>query len=61
MEPTPASLAQEAENEAALFAQSASIDKLLNMMRSLEGQSENLAENEDLLVRSSCHSVVSRD
>ena len=50
-QPTPASIAQEAEMEAQLFAQSASIDKLLNMMRSLDTQKENLAENEELLVR----------
>lgn len=37
--------------EAQLFAQSASIDKLLSMMRSLDTQKENLAENEELLVR----------
>lgn len=40
----------ESEMEAQLFAQSASIDKLLNMMRSLDPTSQNLAQNEELLV-----------
>lgn len=38
--------------ESSLFAQSASIDKLLHMMRTIDTQSENVAENEELLVRS---------
>ncbi|KAL8276379.1 hypothetical protein RQP46_011224 [Phenoliferia psychrophenolica] len=48
-EPPPSSLAQEAEMEAQLFAQSGSIDNLLNMMRSIDPASEDLAQNEDLL------------
>ncbi|KAI5480036.1 sulfate transporter family protein [Pseudohyphozyma bogoriensis] len=39
----------DAEMEAQLFAQAASIDKLLSMMRSLDPQSENLEQNEELL------------
>ncbi|KAK4704747.1 hypothetical protein P7C70_g1463, partial [Phenoliferia sp. Uapishka_3] len=50
-EPLPTSLAQEAEMEAQLFAQSASIDNLLKMMRSINPASEDLAQNEELLVR----------
>ncbi|KAM0750292.1 hypothetical protein T439DRAFT_326251 [Meredithblackwellia eburnea MCA 4105] len=48
-EPPPATLAQEAEMEAQLFAQSASIDHLLTMMRGIDPASEDLAQNEELL------------
>lgn len=53
-DPPPTTAAQEAEMEVQLFAQSASIDNLLNMMRSIDPASEDLAQNEELLVR---HSV----
>ncbi|SCV74885.1 BQ2448_7914 [Microbotryum intermedium] len=44
----PASQSSEDELEAELFAQSAKIDRLLNMMRSLSSRGENVAENEEL-------------
>ncbi|SGZ20861.1 BQ5605_C021g09307 [Microbotryum silenes-dioicae] len=44
----PSSQSSEAELEAELFAQSANIDRLLNMMRTLSSRGENVAENEEL-------------
>jgi len=51
-EPTAAELAQEAEKEAAVFAQAANVDKLLSMLRSLDPASDNLADNEEIQVTS---------
>ena len=44
--------------EAQLFAQSASIDNLLNMMRSIDPASEDLAQNEDLLVNITTREIL---
>jgi hypothetical protein len=52
-EPTAAELAKVAEQEAAVFAQAANVDKLLNM---LDPASDNLADNEEIQVR-----VISSD
>ena len=49
-EPTAAELAKEAEQEAAVFAQAANVDKLLNMLRSLDPAKDNLADNEEIQV-----------
>lgn len=46
------SIAQEAEMEAQLFSQSASIDSLLTMMRNIDPTTEAVDQNEELLVRS---------
>ncbi|KAF8586457.1 hypothetical protein K439DRAFT_1556070 [Ramaria rubella] len=52
---TPSDLAREAEQEAAVFAQAASIDKLISMLRDLDPAKDNLADNEEIqeLYRSS--------
>lgn len=54
-EPTPAELAKEAEQEAAVFAQAVNVEKLLNMLRALDPAKDNLADNEEIqeLYRSS--------
>ncbi|KAG7446385.1 uncharacterized protein BT62DRAFT_980645 [Guyanagaster necrorhizus] len=54
-EPTAAELGKEAEQEAAVFAQAVNVEKLLNMLRSLDPAKDNLADNEEIqeLYRSS--------
>ncbi|KAK0225810.1 hypothetical protein IW262DRAFT_1267260 [Armillaria fumosa] len=54
-EPTAAELGREAEQEAAVFAQAVNVEKLLNMLRSLDPAKDNLADNEEIqeLYRSS--------
>ncbi|KAG6899047.1 hypothetical protein C0993_001399 [Termitomyces sp. T159_Od127] len=54
-DPTPAELAKEAEQEAAVFAQAVNVEKLLNMLRALDPTKDNLADNEEIqeLYRSS--------
>ncbi|KAH7885724.1 hypothetical protein F5I97DRAFT_1778321, partial [Phlebopus sp. FC_14] len=47
-EPTPAELAREAEQEAAVFAQAANVDRLLSMLRASDASSSNLADNEEI-------------
>ena len=49
-EPTTAEIAREAEQEAAIFAQAANIDKLLNMLRTFDPAKDNLADNEEIQV-----------
>ncbi|KAJ8079227.1 hypothetical protein PM082_021727 [Marasmius tenuissimus] len=54
-EPSANELAREAEQEAAVFSQAVNVDKLLNMLRALDPQKDNLADNEEIqeLYRSS--------
>jgi signal transducing adaptor molecule len=47
-EPTASQLAKEAEQEAAVFAQAANVDKLLTMLREFDPAKDNLADNEDI-------------
>ncbi|KAH9975766.1 hypothetical protein BGW80DRAFT_1157286, partial [Lactifluus volemus] len=47
-EPTPAELAAEAQQEAAIFAQAANVDRLLTMLRELDPAKDNLADNEEI-------------
>lgn len=49
-EPTSAELAKESEQEAAVFAQAVNVEKLLNMLRSLDPAKDNLADNEEIQV-----------
>lgn len=49
-EPTATELAKEAEQEAAVFAQAVNVDKLLTMLRGLDPQKDNLADNEEIQV-----------
>jgi signal transducing adaptor molecule len=49
-EPSSVELAKEAEQEAAVFAQSANVDKLLTMLRALDPANDNLADNEEIQV-----------
>lgn len=49
-EPTAAELAREAEQEASVFMQAANVDKLLTMLRELDPEKDNLADNEDIQV-----------
>jgi len=44
-------LTREAEQEAAVFQQAANVDKLLSMLRNLDPEKENLADNEDIQVK----------
>ncbi|KAK7041575.1 hypothetical protein VNI00_009162 [Paramarasmius palmivorus] len=47
-EPTAAELAREAEQEAEVFAQAVNVEKLLTMLRALDPQQDNLADNEEI-------------
>ncbi|KAI9464810.1 hypothetical protein F5148DRAFT_1209321 [Russula earlei] len=47
-EPTPAELAAEAQQEAAVFSQAANVDRLLTMLRALDPAKDNLADNEEI-------------
>ncbi|KAI0358316.1 hypothetical protein OH77DRAFT_1587989 [Trametes cingulata] len=47
-EPTAAEIAREAEQEAAVFAQAANVDKLLTMLRNMDPARDNLADNEEI-------------
>ncbi|TRM69626.1 hypothetical protein BD626DRAFT_447660 [Schizophyllum amplum] len=47
-EPSAAELAREAEAEAAVFAQAVNVDRLLNMLKSLDPSRDNLADNEEI-------------
>jgi len=49
-EPTPAELAREAEQEAAVFSKAADVDKLLGMLKEIDPTKDNLADNEDIQV-----------
>ena len=49
-EPTAAELAREAEQEAEVFAQAVNVEKLLTMLRALDPQQDNLADNEEIQV-----------
>lgn len=51
-EPTATELAKEAEQEVAVFAQAVNVDKLLTMLRGLDPAKDNLADNEEIQVRS---------
>ncbi|KAJ7722686.1 hypothetical protein B0H16DRAFT_1599916 [Mycena metata] len=48
-EPTPAELAAEASQEAAVFAQAVNVERLLNMLRALDpSRGDNLADDEEI-------------
>jgi signal transducing adaptor molecule len=47
-EPTPAELAAEAQQEAAVFSQAANVERLLSMLRTLDPAKDNLADNEEI-------------
>ncbi|KAI6098259.1 hypothetical protein EDD16DRAFT_1498698 [Pisolithus croceorrhizus] len=47
-EPSAAELAREAEQEAAIFAQAANVDRLLTLLRELDSSGERLADNEEI-------------
>ncbi|TFY74784.1 hypothetical protein EWM64_g9229, partial [Hericium alpestre] len=47
-EPTPSELAAEAQQESAVFAQAANVDRLLTMLRTLDPAKDNLADNEEI-------------
>jgi len=47
-EPTADQLAREAEQEAAVFAQAANVDKLLTLLRQFDANQDNLADNEEI-------------
>lgn len=49
-DPTPDEIAKEAEQEAAVFAQAANIDKLLSMLRGLDPAKDNLADDDEIQV-----------
>ena len=57
-EPTPADLAKEAEQEAAVFSKAADVDKLLNMLKEIDPTKDNLADNEEIQV---CTSQCDRE
>lgn len=49
-EPTPADIAREVQMETDVFSQAPSIDRLLTMLRGLDPQKDNLADNDELQV-----------
>ncbi|KAJ3476481.1 hypothetical protein NLI96_g11129 [Meripilus lineatus] len=51
-EPTSAEIAKEAEQEALVFGQVGNVDKLLTMLRQLNPDEDNLADNEEIQVSS---------
>ena len=53
-DPTPSELTREAEQEAAVFSKAADVDKLLNMLKATNPTKDNLADNEEIQVRSQC-------
>ena len=53
-EPTPAELAREVEQEAAVFSKAADVDKLLGMLKDIDPARDNLADNEEIQV-CTCH------
>ena len=57
-EPTPAELAREVEQEAAVFSKAADVDKLLNMLKEIDPGKDNLADDEEIQV---CTSQCDRE
>ena len=51
-EPTAAELAKEAEKEAAVFSQAVDVDRLLTLLKAMDPSKDNLADNEEIQVRS---------
>lgn len=49
-EPTAAELAKEAEQEASVFSQAVNVERLLNMLRTMDPDKDNLADNEEIQV-----------
>jgi signal transducing adaptor molecule len=47
---TPAELAHEAEQEAAVFSKAADVDRLLNMLKDIDPSKDNLADDEEIQV-----------
>ncbi|PPQ88414.1 hypothetical protein CVT26_004554, partial [Gymnopilus dilepis] len=47
-EPTPAELTLEAQSEAQVFSQAVQVEKLLAMLRALDPEKDNLADNEEI-------------
>jgi signal transducing adaptor molecule len=47
-EPTVAELAAEAQQEATVFSQAANVDRLLAMLRTLDPEKDNLADDEEI-------------
>ena len=60
-DPTPEEIAKEAEQEAAVFAQAANIDKLLSMLRGLDPARDSLADNEEIQVKLANFSICFSD
>ncbi len=52
-----ADIAKEAEQEAAVFGQVGNVDKLLTMLRQLNPEEDNLADNEEIQVCWSRHGL----
>lgn len=50
-EPTASELAREAEQEAAVFAQAVNVERLLTVLRGMDPDRDNLADDEEVQVR----------
>lgn len=50
-DPTPESIAREAEMEAQVFAQAGNIDRLLAMLSAADAQGSTISDDDDLMVR----------
>lgn len=59
LEPSATELAKEAEQEAAVFAQAMNVEKLLNMLRAFDPAKDNLADEEEIQVRTIIFSFFS--
>lgn len=50
-DPTPESIARDAEMEAQVFAQAGNVDRLLAMLSAADAQGSSISEDDDLMVR----------
>lgn len=49
-DPTPESIARDAEMEAQVFAQAGNVDRLLSMLSAADAQGSSISEDDDLMV-----------
>lgn len=49
-DPTPESIARDAETEAQVFAQSGSVDRLLAMLSAADAQGSSISDDDELMV-----------
>lgn len=55
-DPTPESIARDAETEAQVFAQAGNVDRLLALLSAADAQGSSISEDDELMVRTTCFS-----